>query len=479
MAATNIPKLQLLSDTYLDGKYTDESSLSKALISKSDQLSIVLTHLAGKEDKRFPMNAMTEGRNFTKVINSNEYDWPVMSRVTKVEHCTENLYGSSDKPGIGFTPFKAVFASRWLTEQYVITSENGYQCRIEDVSEEGTRYVYTLRLLTTEPGAFLPPSELNAKTKWGQLFAPVATSGSHGNESHFVTPGRVTNQVTTFRKSYAYEGEQNRVVNIVLNTKEGKESYWWPFAEWQFFLQFKIESEVLDVYSKYNRDANGQIHLKDKNGKPIPIGAGILEQIPNYSTYSELSANKIKNVVRDALFGASDASKMNIVLFTGLGGLEEFDNAMKASGLFSIVGQDLGEKFVSGGPRNLAIGGFFNTYRHIDGHEITVRHLPLFDTGPVAEVSRKHPRTGLPIESYRMVFLDMSQYDGEPNVYHIHTKNRNLIRWAVAGATIPSGFVGNDLRANDKDGSSVHFLRTSGKCIRRATNCLHMECVMS
>jgi hypothetical protein len=78
-----------------------------------------------------------------------------------------------------------------------------------------------------------------------------------------------------------------------------------------------------------------------------------------------------------------------------------------------------------------------------------------------------------------MIFLDMSSYDGEPNVQMITQKGREMLRWAVAGATIPKGFDGNALRASDIDGASVHFMKASGINIRRATNCLHAECTIS
>jgi hypothetical protein len=193
-----------------------------------------------------------------------------------------------------------------------------------------------------------------------------------------------------------------------------------------------------------------------------------------------LTAAKLKAVVRDALYGASDAQKMNIVLFTGIGGLEEFDNAMKQEvGSGNYIKNTPETAFVSGSGANLVMGGFFTTYQHIDGHTITVRHLPLFDHGARALNADRHPVTGLPMESYRMVFLDMSTYDGEKNIKYISRKGRELVRWAVAGATVPPGFAGNATRANDVDGASVHFMKECGIAIRRATNCLHLECIKS
>ena len=103
----------------------------------------------------------------------------------------------------------------------------------------------------------------------------------------------------------------------------------------------------------------------------------------------------------------------------------------------------------------------------------------MFDHGARAMNSRRHPVTGLPLESYRMIFLDMSTYDGQQNVTMVTRKGRELVRWAVAGASVPPGFSGNSLRANDIDGASVHFMKECGINIRRATNCLHLECNIS
>ena len=218
----------------------------------------------------------------------------------------------------------------------------------------------------------------------------------------------------------------------------------------------------------------------DENGKPIPIGSGLLEQIPNYDTYSVLTANKIKNVVGDVFYGATDSQKMNVVLFTGTGGMREFDEAMKAELDAKTYIRDIGGKFVTGSGREMALGGFFVTYHHVDGHSVTVRHVPLFDHGVRALKSPKHPKSGLPLESYRFVFVDMSMYEGIPNVLQVSQKGRQMVRAVVPGvAPLPMNFQGNGTPfvATDKDAVSVHFMTASGIMIRRATNCMNLECV--
>ncbi len=135
-----------------------------------------------------------------------------------------------------------------------------------------------------------------AGTLWAALFAPVAESGSRGNESSWVAPSKFKNQMTIIRKSYRIEGNAARkTMNISIPTESGAGStLWMDFEEFQHMLSWKAEVENLWWYSQYNRNSDGVIALKDDNGKPIPLGSGVLEQIPNYETYSFLTADKLR-----------------------------------------------------------------------------------------------------------------------------------------------------------------------------------------
>lgn len=476
MAADNVAKFRVYQDIWNDQKYTDENMLNKALLTAPDILSPIITHLAGREDQRFPLTYMTEGMNHMQYINSEEFEWNVIGRLTRA---VRSVAGSLVGNGFGHSTFKLTFEKNDFVRQYLIFSPSGLQARIkEDPVEVLGGYQYTLQLVTTDDTDVVTAATAEGMD-WVQAWAPVSMSGSRGNDSKTVAPSKMKSQLMTIRKSYQYEGNMpNKVVVFQFPVNGKLTNLWWDFEEWMHNLKWMEEVESAAWYSTYNRDASGIIHLKDDNGKPIPTAAGMLEQIPNYNTYSELTTRKLKDTVRDALYGASDASQMNIVMYTGLGGTEEFDRAMKdelaASGYIKNTDP---ASFVTGSGNSLTLGGFFTSYKHQDGHVISVRKLPLFDHGFRALNSPKHPRTGLPLESYRMVFLDHSTYEGQNNIYALAQTGRSMLRWAVAGATIPPGFTGNATRATDIDGASIHFLKTIGWAIRRATNCLHLECV--
>lgn len=471
--ADNNPKFRLYADKFNADGMTDENSLANALLTQPDVLSPVLTHLAGREDKRFPLSFLTEGMNKVQYIQGEEYDFPVIGELNKTIRAIKLLSGT----GVNNTIIKVVFAEKWFMRQNVI-GNGTLMFRVQEDPVQGEEgWIYTLQSPNPDAALTFQNSDF-ADKNFAILFSSASMSGSTGNESQWVAPSKMRNQIMLMRKSYRYEGNTpDRVVNVEFNVGGKKTKLWYDFEEWQHSLKWREEVEMAYWYSEYNRGKDGQIKLKDDNGKPIPHMAGVHDQIPNNDTYSTLTTNKLKATVRDVLYGASDAQKTNVVLFTGTGGAEEFDKAIKSELASStyIKAPD-GAQFIGGSGRNLTYGGFFTSYQHIDGHTITVAKLPLYDNGAVARASEKHPETGLPLESYRMTFLDMSTYDGQDNVVTISRKGREMVRWAVAGATVPPGFSGNATRANDKDGASVHFLKEGGIQIRRATNCFSLTC---
>jgi hypothetical protein len=258
------------------------------------------------------------------------------------------------------------------------------------------------------------------------------------------------------------------VVEFDLPVKGGQTSrFWMDYEEWQHFLQWKEECEMYYWYGQQSYGDNGVVQMKDENGQPVQIGPGLFDQIINKDTYSVLTENKLSDVVGDIFFGMTDAQNMNVTLYTGTGGAREFDRAMKDKlGTLGFTVFSDG-RFIQGNGSELTLTGYFKRYEHVDGHTINVVKVPLFDHGAVAQASQRHPVTGLPLESYRMCFVDQSRYDGQPNVQMINKKGREMVKWAVAGSVVPRGMGDSALRASDIDGASVHFLKTAGICLKR------------
>jgi hypothetical protein len=467
------------SQTWNEQMVTNDASLSRALLTQPEQISPVLTYLMGSEDSRFPLHYLSEGMRSTMEIEGDEYEYDIVGRLFKAVPIAATV--TTPNAGIGYGTFTITFTEGIFPEKYTIMSPMGYFLTILKRKQVGSSWEYTVRISGAKSSSeFVPSSELAAGTLYSLGWYAAASWGSRGSESTTTAPQKVRGDVSTIRKSYKWEGnvKHRTAKGIALKTKSGGEKQlWWPYEEWQHNLSFRRECESNFWYEKSNRDEYNQIKEYDEEGNPIFRGAGLLEQILNKDTYSELTAEKIKQTVRDVFFGMSDAENKQITLFTGTGGREAFDTAMKNELLGTGYIKLTDRHFVTGQGRQLRLGGYFDAYEHVDGYTINIVTNRLYDDGPLSK-GLFHPKTGLPLESYRMTFVDTSTYDGQSNIVMINKKGRAMVRGMVKGMNeVSQNLQGNDLIATDKDASSLHMLKTGQVVLRRFNTSIDLRCV--
>jgi len=463
---------------YNDSQMTDMNSLSNALLSKPAELSPIITHLSGKDDKRFPLSFLTEGVGNTKSIDRLEYEYRVSTHRLRTRPVAATVSGAQ---GAGGATFALEFPDKHFVFPYVLVSQSGAQARIMKAPEaSGSNWKYTFQVVSPSVTASIPAADCVAGALWAQMYAPVGVDFSRGNASNWDTPGMVRNKLTTVRKSYHMSGNaKDFVAEFALPKKGGGTTkLWMDYEEYLHMLDFKEECEMYYWYGEKSYDANGHTAMKDENGQPVIVGPGLLEQVINKDTYSVMTETKLKNIIGDLFYGMTDAANKQVTLYTGTGGAREFDEALKnhfvGTGGWKVGGEN---RFITGSGRNLGLTGYFNSYEHIDGHVINVVKLPMFDHGAVAQARTKHPVTGYSLESYRMVFVDQSNYDGQNNLQMINKTGREMLRWCVAGSVVPRGFDSSSSRASDVDGASVHMLKTAGIALKRFDTSLDITCV--
>jgi hypothetical protein len=485
MIGTNIggTNIEVQKSVFNDSQMTDMNSLSNAFLSNPTQLSPVITHLAGKESMRFPLSFLSEGLGNGKAIERLEYEYRVQTRRMMTRPIAITNGGASI--GQGGSTFELIFPDSFFINQYVLVNGAGEQARIMKQPKEvsgGGGWKYTMRLVNPASAAVLSTG-FSSGDLWAPLFAPVGVDFSTGNASNWQAPGKVRNKLTTVRKSYHMSGNaKDFVAEFTLPTKGGKTTkLWMDYEEYQHMLAFKEECEMYYWYGERTYGSDGVVNMVDENDQPVVIGPGLLEQIINQETYSTLTENHLKNIIGDLFYGMTDAHKKQITLYTGTGGMREFDEALKnhfggAAQSWQVSGES---RFITGSGRNLGLTGYFKNYEHVDGHTVTVAKMPMFDEGPMADVRDKHPVTGFSLESYRMVFVDQSTYDGANNLQMITKKGREHLRWCTAGSIVPRGFSQDGTRASDVDGASVHMLKTGGISLRRFDTSLDLQCIAS
>jgi hypothetical protein len=482
--AVNGTNISVQKTFYNDSQMTDMNSLANALLTKPTELSPIITHLAGKDDKRFPLSFLTEGVGNTKSIDRLEYEYRVATHRLRTRPVAATPAVTASV-GLGGATFELEFPDKHFVFPYVLVSQAGTQARIMKEPEQvagGSSWKYTLQLINPVTTATVAAADVTAGALWAQMYAPVGVDFSRGNASNWETPGKVRNKLTTVRKSYHMSGNaKDFVAEFSLPKKGGSTTkLWMDYEEYLHMLDFKEECEMYYWYGQKTYDASGQTFMKDENGQPVIVGPGLLEQIVNTDTYSTMTEAKLKNIIGDLFYGMTDAAQKQVTLYTGTGGAREFDEALKnhfaGGGGWKVGGEN---RFITGSGRSLGLTGYFNSYEHVDGHMINVVKLPLFDHGAVAQARAKHPTTGYSLESYRMVFVDQSNYDGQNNLQMISKKGREAMRWCVAGSVVPRGFDSSSSRASDVDGASVHMLKTAGIALKRFDTSLDITCVAS
>lgn len=472
----------ITQDYFSDEQHTDQNALAAALVTAPSELTPVITHLVGRTENAYPISFLTEGQGKVESFDNYDFQWRVKTRTNHarpiaVTNATPNL-------GKGGTYFTLTFPDRWFVPGYILVSQNGVQVIIQGApTPNGRNWDYRVQLVksSANPELSLPAEDAQAGALWAQMYAVVAFDWSNGNASNWSAPGKVRGRMSKLRKSYKFSGSvKNQVAVFDLPMEGGRRTkMWMDYEEYQHMLDWYEEREHFYWYGQASFNGRGVTHLEDENGQRINSSPGLFEQIINRDTYSTLTARKLKNVIGDMFYGMTDTQNKQVVLYTGQGGLEEFDNAMKEElASRTYIKLDAG-KFVTGQGRTLELGGYFTTYQHVNGHTIQVKHLPMFDHGRFAQVRKKHPVTGWSLESYRMVFVDQSIYDGEPNIKMVARKGEEMKRWAVAGSTVPNGY-GSDsqlLRASGVDGAEVHWQCTKGIVMRRFNTSVDFQCV--
>lgn len=475
-----------------DRGYSNEESIANLQLQKPIEINAFLTYNYGKDDDRFPLTFLTEGRGSAGVVDVDtvQWTWKTMGRL-KFDDFVTYFNTANNKPGVGGSDFEVHFSTHWFIEQYTLTAPDGHtQVRIQrDLGESAYGYGYILRLMSPNPDAFVDPEMLAVGKYWSMGAPLVSESYSKGNRSNTMGPGQMTSQLEFHRYSKEIAGNlANVVTEYEFEGSDGGKNKLWINEEMrQFNVTMRIANEERLWMAEYNRNANGEVGLKDMdNGKPIPTTAGMLEicRESNYDTYGEyLTLNKIKRTVGDVLDRDTDDGTMNIVLMGGKGFIEDFDEAMRMDATENGFVTPLGDKMIDGSDAGLTYGKYFRRYKTVDGHTITVKHCSFFDKSTIAETAKKngmiHPRSGLPITSHQACFIDFSSYNGHQNVRKVRMKGQIYKAKVLKGLTdVPAswGVPETNFISTEIDMSRFEVKDSLGLQVDNATKMFLLQC---
>lgn len=477
---------------YDDRGYSNEQSLAALMLQKPEEINNFLTYTYGMDDDRFPLTFLTEGQGAAGVrdISTVEWTWKTMGRMKTNDYVV--WFNMADTtPGIGGKTIEVEFATGLFIEQFGLMSPDGTTVRIMRDMGPGTHggHKYALRIKNPDKSAYVDPENFEKGKYWCMLSPSIPESYSKGNKSNVMGPGMMKSQLGFKRYTKEIAGNiSNVIVNYAFKTRGGGTDTRWINEEMrQFDVQMRISNEIDIWTSKYNRTPNGTIDMKDwDNDQPIPETAGMFEILEesNYDTYGEyLPLSKLKRTVGDVLDKDTDTGAMQITLFAGRGGLEDFDESMRGEVKSEGFITPLGDKMIGEEGGGLTYGKYFRKYKTIDRHTITAVHLPFLDKSPIAELDRAngniHPRTGLPMCSHQLMFIDNSTYNGERNIRMVRMKGQSYLVGVLKGLTpIPPswGAVPDRAIATEIDKSTYEVKMSRGLQVNRAEKMFILRC---
>jgi hypothetical protein len=465
------------------GDFTDSNNLAQALMTQPE----IYKTLAYAFGDKYYLQYLTAGSGRVadkyKALGNNEYIWPMMGDLTKPIAITGACVGN----GLGFSTFTAPLAEKYFFEGCVVHfGDEHIQARQQgDAVQVGNDWITTFKLVTDDAAAFVPATLLVS----GNLVSYMYTAyeeGSRGGGSFEAYPFWFKNQMTTLRMSYGMTGEAATDIMILeMGDEKGSKSNLWMYAsDYQKMLVWQQMVERYRWYGTYNKTPQGEIHLKGANGRPVSIGDGVLNQIAdtNVWNYGVLTNDLMNDFLTDLLVASKDAENKKLMMFTGIGGIRQFQDSILAA--YSNV-QIVDTTFVSKNGMGMSFDNqSWTTYKGILNTEITVVHNPLYDDRTFH--TQLHPDTGLPLESYRMTFLDFSDYAGEPNISLV-TKgkdgdNRAMRMWYTAGAEDPYGSKNTGankiMRSSSLDGFECFYLSQQGIKVTNPLACGELKLVV-
>jgi len=395
---------------------TELNHLGKALIAKPDKFESKIGALFTAEkysDNPLTAMALMEGRQ--ENTNSNTWEWEMRAANTRPLVVLEDVEPAAvTQRGKFKLTFKIKLDENWYEPGDVITpgaTNKKYQCRIqEEAMPHDNGWVYTLRLMSDDPQAFVPLQYFNAGTQWGKLYSQYAEAEEQSGSTQYSLPITLENRMSRFRKKYKVTGDAHDEV-LAVKIPDSKGVYhdsWVKYAEVEYWQQWYRELERGFWYSR-STDT-----VLNAAGRPIKTGPGCQEQLEDshIQRYSHLSAKLIEEYLMDIFYSRVKPGKgRQIDGYSGEFGMIQFHRAIQSwaskTGFIQVVDQLFVQKTGSSVHENaLAAGYQFVKYRMANGAELKLIHNPLYDDREINfEID---DLTGFPVESQRITFLDFS-----------------------------------------------------------------------
>ncbi len=427
----------------LGGLLGMKPEMSKSVVTLYPNLT--LTQMTEALGKVYSNGKNTTSKNLNP-IKSLSYEWMIKTHQIPIirfaEACTQT--------GEGFAEFFVIFDRKYYSPHDTFKLENEQQL-----------------FVTRKPESVGPG-------KWRYWVKIVGNSSTERINVNYTTRGKGTQYVSNYfpelsergYNKYMYNIEKHR--NYISRHRHGdSRSGDWAVLEdvymehaGMYFKQDSFEKHMMDLYyltrersfvfSKCNYDINGKCMHQDDEGRDIPMGDGLIEQLKKFcgqQTYTTLTRQVLDDAIADVVSKLPKKTGNTIMCMTGFYGYQEVGALLEgilsakneASYFFTIEG------------KKVKVGAEFSSYT-FQGNTLVFTVNEAMDT-EISDVDDQ----GRSLWSQSFIFFDAGSYDGEPNVSLITLDGRQLITGNLKGMGGMSGKESGDI-GTTVDGSRTEIL---------------------
>ena len=309
----------------------DMNSIYYASQQQPYQVATVLSYVFGAKDSGYgtSLDMLTGGLGNVMTIDQSVFEWYVNIEMDKAITIRASKWNGADidedtTAGLGNTPILLFLEENYFGPTAVLELDNkDYQLRVSGAPyQDGNLWVYTCFIATANPADYIPGDLLTAGHQVSRLGSAVEEYSEEGDILNYYTQFKMRNYLTTMRMNYDITGSAYSTVMTIamVDPRTGKKSYLWaPYQEWVAMREWYKRQERMLVYMKCNVNKDGSCALKGTNGRPVFIGAGLLEQIApsNRRYYTRLTAELLEDFLFDLSYNILGTNERKFVALTG------------------------------------------------------------------------------------------------------------------------------------------------------------------
>lgn len=407
-----------------------------------------------------------------KLIGDTAYRYAVQGRIQQASVILGQV-GASESNGT----FQLRMKDNYLTPGMISLFYDGTQARVQGLPTGSSgNYIYTFQTVDGvqfDYSTAVTPQD-GEKTTFGSYTGFPEKSLRGYSRQHF--PEMYINHLTIQRKTIAISGT---AATDVIWVHYGEEKGWYFKMERDARLQMMMEDEVQKWFGKSTmKNTDGTLRttptITDPDtGNGVIMGDGIIEQIDGINNVEgsgvngEATLDDINDLMTTLEKRSNATNKKVWYVVTGTDGYTNFQSLMKNEGAsFYNITYNINQSNMVGG-NDVAVGSNFFRYNYAGNQIVVIKH-PLFDD---EERFPERGSDGKILQSSMMVFLDMGEVNGTPNLEILGKGAFNINRTFVDKYL--NGLTGMDLGnvVSGVDALEYHMLKDNGVFIYNTRSC--------